>query len=276
MSIVTLAVGRISYINVEPYFHHLADAGFRGRVIAGVPSDLNRRLAAGELDLSPSSSFEYARQWRDYLLLPGHSISSWGPVHSVLLFSRGTLAEIAAAPIAVTGESATSVNLLKVLLREYCGAGEVVCKVPERPVEEVAVAGGSALLIGDRALRLANVPWADGGIFDLGELWQRFTGLPFVFGLWIVRQASYQAQREEIRQFSRQLDRALALAFADLDGMAVRIATEAPLGTEALAAYWRTVSYTLTPDHLRGLKLYFALCCKYGLLAEEPEIRFTD
>lgn len=271
---MSLAIGRISYVNVVPYFHHLAQAGFAGRVIEGVPSELNRRLAAGELDLSPSSSFEYARQWRNYLLLPGHSISSCGPVHSVLLFCQCALNDVANVPIAVTGESATSVNLLKVLLMEFCGAQKVHCEVPEGSVEEVVARGGSALLIGDRALRLSQGMGRSGDIYDLGDLWQRFTGMPFVFALWIVRQASYLAQRESVLDFCRQLDASLQLAFADLEGMAADIAPDGPLGEKQLVEYWRTVSYTLTPEHIAGLNRFFSLCHKHGLLAEEPELRF--
>jgi chorismate dehydratase len=273
---MSLAVGRISYVNATPYLNRLTETGFAGRIVAGVPADLNRRLAAGALDLSPSSSFEYARQWRDYLLLPGHSISSLGAVHSVLLFSRLPLIEVADGDIALTGESATSVNLLQVVLREFCGAGQVACRVPAGPVEEVIAAGGSALLIGDRALRAAHRPPAGCNVYDLGEVWQRFTGLPFVFGLWIVRAAAYRARRDEILAFRRQLDQALELAFADLTGMAAAVAPGGPLCPEELVNYWQTVSYRLTPAHLDGLRRFFALCVKYDLLAEEPELRFTD
>lgn len=274
---MTLTVGRISYVNTIPFFHHLAQTGFAGRVIDGVPADLNARLAAGELDLSPSSSFEYALHWRDYLLLPGHSISSWGPARSVLLFSRLPLGEIAAGEVALTGESATSVNLCKVLFKEFCGASEVNCRVSSTPVEELIARGGSALLIGDRALRTACTRPEGIKVFDLGELWYRFTGLPFVFALWIVRRRVFIACPQAILEFRSQLDRALSLAFADLAGMAAAVAAESPLSADELVTYWRdSMSYALTAKHLAGLRLFFSLCCKHGLLAEEPELRFVE
>lgn len=271
-----LKVGRISFVNVAPYFHHLAASGFAGEIVAGVPTDLNRRLAAGDLDLSPSSSFEYALHWRDYLLLPGHSISSIGPVQSVLLFSRRPLPEVAREEIFLTGESATSVNLMQVLLREYVGNGEVNCHVPEGSVEAKVASGASALLIGDRALRMARGLPAGMQVYDLGELWHRFTGLPFVFGLWIVRRQAYLAHRDDILRFRGQLDRALRLAFDDLEAIAAVEARDLGLTPAELADYWRTVSYELTPSHLEGLKTFFALCRKYGLLQEEPELCFVE
>ncbi|NJC89359.1 MAG: menaquinone biosynthesis protein [Desulfuromonas sp.] len=272
-----LTIGRISYVNVIPFFHHLARTGFSECVTDGVPAVLNARLAAGSIDLSPSSSFEYARNWRDYLLLPGFSISSRGPVRSVLLFSRLPLDAVAREQIALTAESATSVNLLQVLLKEFCNAEETLCTVPDVPVEEIVAAGGSALLIGDRALRTAGTVPGEMRVYDLGELWYRFTGLPFVFALWIVRRQAFVEHPQAIRRFSGQLRQSLALAFADLSGLATAAVPEAPLTVEELVSYWRdSMSYDLTAEHLAGLRLFYALCCKHGLLAEEPEIHFAE
>lgn len=274
---MTLTVGRINYVNAIPFFHHLEQSGFAGRVIDGVPAELNARLASGGVDLSPSSSFEYARNWRDYLVLPGLSISSLGPVRSVLLFSRLSLEEIGAGKIALTAESATSVNLLQILLKEFCGVNDPDCSVPEVPVEDVIDAGDSALLIGDRALRAAGTVQKGVQIYDLGELWYRFTGLPFVFALWIVRRCAYDEQLQAVRGLRSQLEQSLARAFADLPGMAAAVAPGAPLATDELVSYWRdSMSYELTAEHLAGLRLFYTLCCKHGLLAETPELRFAE
>lgn len=272
-----LAVGRISYLNTVPFFHHLDLDGFPGHVIDGVPAELNARLAAGQLDLSPSSSFEYARHWRDYRLLPGLSISSRGPVCSVLLFSSLPLTAVAGDEIVLTGESATSVNLLQVLLKEFCGAGEVIYRIAGDATEEVVAAGGSALMIGDRALCMAGRAPSGTQVYDLGELWYRFTGLPFVFALWIVRRQAFVERPAELREFRRRLDCAMSRAFADLDGIATTVAPTTTLPADELVRYWRDrMSYELTADHLAGLRRFFSLCCKYGLLDEEPELQFTE
>lgn len=274
---MTLTVGRIKYLNTVPFFHHLDLTGFSGCIVDGVPSELNALLAAGELDLSPSSSFEYARHWHDYLLLPGLSISSRGPVCSVLLFSRLPLEAVAGETIALTGESATSVNLLHVLLKEFCGAAEVAFRISAERTEDIVAAGGSALLIGDRALRMAGRVPEGMQVYDLGELWYRFTGLPFVFALWIVRQRAFAEHPQAIRDFRRLLDRSLSLAFTDLAGIATTIAPDETLTVDELVCYWRdSMSYDLTADHLAGLQLFFALCRKYTLLDEEPDIQFVN
>ncbi|NIQ12777.1 MAG: menaquinone biosynthesis protein, partial [Gammaproteobacteria bacterium] len=154
-----LRIGRIAYLNVAPYFQYLSSCGFNGEVVSGVPSELNAMLASGSIDACPSSSFEYGQNAESYYLLPGHSISSVGPVHSVLLFTPGPISALSGGEIAITGESATSINLLKILLLEFCGIDDFSFHVPQNPVEESLNSGQSALLIGDRALAAAvNCP----------------------------------------------------------------------------------------------------------------------
>jgi chorismate dehydratase len=269
-----LAVGRITYANCAPFFHFLRDVGFAGEIIDGVPAQLNQLLASGAIDISPSSSFEYAVHWRDYLLLPGHSISSIGPVSSVLLFSPADLSALDGVEIALTGESATSINLLKILLRELAGCRNVTCAISQVPGEEVIAQGGSALLIGDRALRAARQLPAGMRIYDLGALWYQLTGLPFVFALWIVRRDVAAGKVVALSDFVQQLQESRHKAFADLSKLAQAAPEKDWYGEDALQGYWHRMSYDLEPMHLQGLGVFFELCVKHQLLPEMPEIHF--
>ncbi|MBE0598543.1 MAG: menaquinone biosynthesis protein [Desulfuromonadales bacterium] len=271
---MTLAVGHITYANCAPFFHHLEAVGFAGRIVHGVPARLNGLLASGEIDISPSSSFEYGRRWRDYLLLPDFSISSRGPVQSVLLFSPGEPGSLAGQPIALTGESATSVHLLHLLLREFYGLPEVVAAVPTEPVEELLAAGRPALLIGDRALRASLAPPPGMRIYDLGELWYHHTRLPFVFALWILRRPAAAGKRDDLLALQAQLAEYHRRAFTSLATLAAASPERSWFGEERLIAYWQAMSFGLDADHLAGLQLFFDLCVKYGFLEEMPEIQF--
>lgn len=272
---MSLVVGHIAYTNCAPFFHHLRAAGFAGDIVSGVPAQLNRMLAAGEIDVSPCSSFEYGRNWRDYLLLPALSISTKGAVRSVLLFSPKPLIELEGAQIALTGESASSVHLLKILLHEFVGLQQVSYDVPQTPVEDVIAQDGSALLIGDRALKMA-LSYRDGVIYDLGELWYRYTGLPFVFALWILRRTAAQGKARQVRNLLAQLEISRQMAFNDLAALA-RSVPECSWMTEAgLVDYWQTMSYALGEEHIRGLELFFQLCHKQNLLPELPELNFFN
>jgi chorismate dehydratase len=273
---MALRIGHIAYANCVPFFHYLRQCGFAGEIRSGVPAELNALLANGEIDLAPSSSFEYGRNADAYLLLPGHSISSCGAVQSVLLFSPYPLEELGSTPIALTSESATSVNLLKLLLAEFLGKDLRCCHLAVQPAEEIATQGGTVLMIGDRALRTAQQSRGKTNIYDLGELWWRFTGLPFVFALWIVRAAIVAEQAAALRMLQQQLAQSRQQAFADLPLLAAQTPERQWMGEAALVDYWRAMSYDLTPQHQEGLKLYFSLCVRHGLLKEEPVLRFFE
>lgn len=270
---MNLTIGHIAYANCVPFFHYLPASGFRGRILAGVPAQLNARLASGQVDISPSSSFEYGRNWRRYVLLPGLSIGSRGAVQSVLLLSHRPIQELHRQPIAVTGESATSVNLLRILLREFYRCDDYREQRSQRPVEQIIAAGGAGLLIGDRALRAAMVRIAP-YIYDLGELWWRHTGLPFVFALWIVHRRAARQKARALTLFQRQLRRSLGRAMADLDRLARHSAERSWMGADRLADYWRAMSYHLDQTHRQGLERYFQLAVKHRLLPEQPALRF--
>jgi len=273
---MTLKIGRIAYLNVAPYFHYLMGQGFSGEIVAGVPSELNRMLAEGTIDACPSSSYEYGLRADDYLLLPGHSISSIGPVHSVLLFTPGPLNVLSGQEVAITGESATSINLLHVLLREFCWMGDVSFKVPERDVEACLQDGQSVLLIGDRALAAAQNCPPHFQITDLGALWYHFTGLPFVFALWILRREAIEKFPLQVSVLAEQLHASREYAFNHLQDMAACLSARTGFSITHLEEYWRGMSYDLTDGHIEGLRLYFLLCHKHGLLEREPDFHFFE
>jgi chorismate dehydratase len=270
-----LKVGRITYLNCPPYFHFLQEMGFDGDIYPGVPAELNRQLASGQIDVCPSSSFEYALHSEDYCLLPGLSISSIGPVQSVLWFAPQDASRLEGREVFLTGESATSVNLLRVVLQEFCKVDDIAYRVPERPVEELLGEGHSALLIGDRALCAAReLKRDDMQIVDLGSIWYQYTGLPFVFALWIARREAVRAMPEEMRDLNAQLQAARFMAFDHIDEMAAELSPGTCLTAAELKTYWQAMSYDLTDGHLEGLKLFFTLCTKYGLLKTVPEFHF--
>src|SRR5256885_8430483 len=85
-----MRVGRIPYVNCYPVYGAI-DRGvvpLAGEIVDGVPSELNRQMAAGALDVSVISAVEYARDAQRYLLLPDLAISCDGPVRSVVLFAK--------------------------------------------------------------------------------------------------------------------------------------------------------------------------------------------
>ena len=267
-------IGRISFANCTPIFTAFEEAPPRVayHLVPGVPSALNRMLATGVIELCPSSSVEYVREAGRYSILPGLSISAIGPVRSVLLFSTLPLEELNGATIGLTGESDTSVILLKLLLSRCYGFTNRY----ERsfaPVAEAIHRYPALLLIGDTAMKTAQSD-AFPRIYDLGELWHRFTGLPFVFAFWFVRRDAVQGRREQITLLHQALLRAKERAY-ETYGVIARSCPESRwYGEERLMEYWNSISYDLTPLHCQGAELFFRLAAELGLLPAAPPLDF--
>ncbi len=269
-----LRVGRIPYANLLPIFHALEGEGVPEGVsyVEGHPSELNRRLRNGELDISPSSSIEYAVRPEAYLLCPDISISCRSRVMSVLLLSNAPLERLPPDPLAVTGNSDTSVILLEILLRESLGRKNLLVRTELAP-EEALRKYPAYLAIGDEAIR-ASLSGAAPHMTDLGEWWRRETGKPFVFALWIAARAAWEDERREpLSRFAA----ALVLAKRSVQASVRR--GEYPWGGPDWIppgfreAYWRSLSYDLAGE-AEGLALFFRLAEKIGRIPFAPPLRF--
>lgn len=271
---MTISIGHIRYANCTPIFTALSAnfdcSGYR--FVDGVPARLNAMLRKGEIDVSPSSSIEYALAHEQYCLLPELSISAIGPVKSVFLFSRIPVEELDGCAIGLTAESDTSVNLLKVLLARKYGFNNSFERTT-LPLAEALAHYPGLLLIGDAALKAAA---AGGGyhIYDLGELWRDFSGRPFVFALWIARREAAREKKSEFARLSRELIAAKKLAYASYPEIAAGCPEREWLSEPELVDYWSTLSYDLTPAHLEGVSLFFRHAFEMGLIPTLPELRF--
>lgn len=269
-----LAIGQIEYANCTPLFHVLREQFpcSSYTFVRGVPARLNGMLLSGEIDVCPSSSIVYAYHPDRYRILPDLSISSVGAVASVLLFSKVPIEQLDGRKVLLSSESATSVNLLKVLLRQRydCSCTYEVAGPGGTPGE----AGSSALLlIGDSALR-ASLETSDLLVYDLGELWHDWTGFPFVFALWLCR--TEVAEGDELKTLARQLVLAKELVPDRLEQAAAHAPELSWIGHERLLEYWRdNISYHFSTRAQEGLLLYYAKCAEIGLISAVPPLNFV-
>jgi chorismate dehydratase len=271
-----LRVGRISYLNSVPYFELLEKCGFEGELYDGVPSALNRMLSDGEVDASLSSSIAYARNWRDYLVLPGHSISSCGEVKSVLFFSPQELEQMDGQTVYLTRESETSICLLKIVLEAFFKLENVNYATTDESLEDLVARNESVLLIGDRALRMAAACPEATHCYDLGELWFQATGLPFVFALWMVRKEAAVASPEAVKALDEQLQLSRQQVLGNIVEHAEKSAQRTGFEQALVQAYWQTIDYRLDKAHIYGLRLFYVLARKLGLLKETSKLVFFD
>ncbi len=268
-----IRLGNIDYSNCYPI--HGPVLG-RNRpdwleVVDGPPSDLNRRLANGELDVAPGSSIELARHSREYGVLRGLCIGSAGPVESIIFVSRLPLRELAGRTVALPTASATSRCLLRILLEVRLGVEPIWVDFDQRShdplISDSGAAGqvDAALFIGDVALRREGEPGEL--LFDLGHEWTEWTGLPFVYALWLVR--GEVANRSEIHELHRLFLQSRDAAAVDAQALASLASGRYGFPPLRLQSYWSRIRYDLDEQMLEGLEHFLALASEIG---EAPRI----
>jgi chorismate dehydratase len=246
-----IRLGRISYVNMAPVFFRLdADVD----EVPGVPTELNRRLLRGEIDLAPISSIEYGRNSERLRILPRLCVSSEGAVDSIQLVSRVPLDDVRS--VAVTPESATSVVLTRVLLPD----------AKHVPLGEEAEA---KLLIGDAALKSAfEDPTPH---YDLGRLWLERTGLPMVFAVW----ACPDPPPAGIGVLEDALVDSVRSARTEPERLAFEASARYGYPAGFLARYFEKLRYRFGPRERAGLMTFFEMARDVGELDAVPELRFV-
>ena len=262
-----MRIGRIPYINCYPVYGAL-DRGvvkLDAQLVDGVPTDLNRRMAVGELDISVVSAVEYARDSERYLLLPDLAISCDGPVRSVMLFSARPASDLGGRRVIVSRSSMTSVALLE-LLFEHVWHVKPHFVPGDAELSDVAVQddGGAdaRLVIGDAALLLGSRHKSRyNHSYDLGQEWKQWTGQPFVFAVWVAQRTANVkealiAHSALIESRNWGLDHLPELA---------RQAREATGVEESVCAeYLSGLDYGLSYPHLAGLTEFYRRLVERG------------
>lgn len=255
-------IGAVSYLNMLPLVAGLAELG--ATVHLDTPARLARALASAQLDLAmaPVAAVFQHPDWR---ILGSMAIGARGPVHSVLLM--GSNPPTAWRRLRPDSHSRSSNALAQVLLRRAMGLGiELAEPLPESgwTPPPRATPGEAFLLIGSRALRwrdhwpdaaeAAEQPEPPGCIMDLGQAWTNWTGLPFVFAVWVARPGFEPAD------WAERLD---ALARRNLARIDELVAAWPGLADERLtpaqaADYLRhAVRYELDDAARRGLRRFY-------------------
>jgi chorismate dehydratase len=266
-------LGWIDYLNSLPIYHGLAtgEVPHDGiQLVKDTPTALNAKLAKGELDVSPISSIEYARHADELVLLPELSINSAGFVHSVCLFFRNGVESLQDGRICVTGESATSDILLKILLAKRLGLRvERVKGTPD--LEEIGKAYEGVLYIGDSAMKAA-LAYPQLGRLDLGDEWTRWTGTPMVFAVWTARREFAQEHPAKLRAAHATLLAGKAWGRAHKAEIVDHARHQLFLSRTYMERYFRDLNYDLDAPKLAGLRRYYEEADALGEIPRVPAL----
>ena len=230
-------VGSLPYLNSEPFF-----ACFEGaELVPMMPSALGAVMLRGELDAGLLSLADALALGDAVELLP-FGIATPGATGSVHVWSHQPLDKLHGATIGVTGETSTSVRILRLLLERRYGVTDVRWTALDGVSDAV-------LLIGDEALRRRGRPSHFACCADLGTEWVAWTSLPAVFAAWVVRRTLSDAARAAL---TAAVDRALTRGLATLDAIASRRRDTGITEAETVA-YLSNFIYRFGPAERRAI-----------------------
>ncbi len=266
---MSLRCGRIIYTNDLPIYAAF-DASvihYPGTLHADVPAKLNAMLLSGELDLSPISAFTWAKHSDDLVLLPDLCIGARDEVVSVVLVSQTPPALLDGKRIALTRESASGRNLLRVVLERRYGVRPQY-EESENPLEE-AKAGHAALLIGDSAIdALERFPREH--VYDLGTLWHEWTRAQTVFAVWAARRDAYERDAEAIRECMHALTDAYTWSRSHMDHVIAEAQRLRPRANGFYERYYGKLNFTFHSAAQAGLGAYCRELYAIGAIERVP------
>jgi chorismate dehydratase len=203
-----IKLGRIPYLNSEVFYQESPLDLLEVRT--HVPAALAHAARKGEVDLAPLPTVACFDLEDSFAPLGEYCIATKDKAWSVLLFSKRPIEELDGRVVARTGESATSVKLLKVLFAKRFGV------TPERYVS-TQEPNDALILIGDAALRNRKGLPSYSFQYDLGEMWHDWTGLPFVFARWVIRKTIDPGM---VAYLANMLERSIEIGLSRLDAIA--------------------------------------------------------
>jgi len=255
-----------SYLNTAPLIWSFVRGAQREAVALftdTAPARCARMLARAEVDAALVPVIEY-HQLNDVSLVADVCVGSKIAVRSVVLVTRrNNLKKI--ERVALDESSRTSVALVKIIFREFLGL-EPEWQVSAPDLHSMMQQADAALIIGDPAMRISRDQFR---VFDLATLWHEFTGLGFVFAMWMVRNDC----GEKVRQvdFAAARDEGLN----QLDDIVAAQTDLLSLSPQEIREYLRTnIVFQIDDEMRRGLNLYFDLARKHKLIPELKPFEF--
>src|SRR6184192_4253053 len=247
-----------SYLNTAPLIWSFTHGSQQDAVEVftdTAPARCAEMLAAGEVDAALVPIIEYQRI--DHVsIVPDVCVGSKTAVRSVVLVTRkNNLKKV--ERVALDESSRTSAALVKIIFREFLGF-EPQWKTAAPDLKSMLTDADATLIIGDPAMK---IPRDQFRVFDLASLWHEFTGLGFVFAMWMARKNSV----EKIR--------AIDFAAARDEGMANldRVIADYPHPIEFSRAETKqylteNIVFHVDEEMRKGLMRYFDLAAKHTLI----------
>lgn len=270
-------IGFVKYLNTLPLVEGMAHNG-DVEMVAAVPAKLGAMLAGGEVDVALASVVDFATSPVPLTLLPVGGIGCDGATLTVRLFSQVPLDQV--ETLHTDTDSHTSVMLARVLLQRCFGRTVRIVdfdareRVSMEQNDETGEWPQTLLLIGDKVVTDSPPAVRYPHQLDLGEQWKAWTGLPFLYAVWMCRAADALAVK--VQTTAALLDRQRLRNVMRTQWLIDRAVDERrwprDLATRYVTEYLR---YDVGPRQREAVARFLRECADLGLLpAAEP--RWAD
>ncbi|HRW76170.1 MAG: menaquinone biosynthesis protein [Lewinellaceae bacterium] len=238
----------VNYLNTLPFLAGLkALLTEETELVQAHPADCARTFFHGQVDygLVPVGALLGRTDWRR---VGEYGIGCKSDVATVCLFGQTPIEEW--DTVLLDYQSRTSVLLARILLRDHWSL-PAICRPATRGFEEQIMGRTGGLIIGDRAIRARDVY---AYCYDLGAAWNEWTGLPFIFALWVSR-------HQQPVSFDQKLEEAFAFGLTRMNSIATEEQHRYP-NFDLGHYYQKNIVYQMNDDLLKGWE-------QFGRLAVE-------
>ena len=258
-------VSVVQYLNSVPLVWGMLRGEQQGRyeLQFTTPAACADAVHQGKADIGIVPSIEYQRIERAQIL-SGISIASKSEAKSVLLLSKVPIEKV--KTVAVDNSSRTSAALLRILMRKFYSRFITATPSLPKPADMLKRAD-AALIIGDPALTFdGQVP----EVYDLAAEWKNFTGLPFVFALWVGHEDA------KLARFRKDFEDSRDYGLAHVDEISAEYAPKLNMRPTGVKVYLtQNIDYSLDEENRKGLRLFFKLAREAGIIPVEKDLSFV-
>jgi chorismate dehydratase len=249
---MSVKIGKFGFLNNYLPYYKLEQDGVR--VIEALPGKLAEMFEMGAIDFAPVPSFYYLKN-KQRMKCYDFCVASKRSVLSVIIVSKDKMLADNGS-IAVTNQTVTSLNLLKVIMREK-GLKNRIILVNESNASELLKHCTHALVIGDEAIKARMMYRV---VMDLGEEWRELTGYPMVFGISISR------KEDDMGDVNATVMKSLDWGKKHIGVIVSEAHKKFRLPVEFLEVYFKSLAFQMGGEEKRGLELFEGKCHEYGLL----------
>ncbi len=254
-----ITLGTVPFLNTKPLIYPLEQGLIEHnlKISYFIPSLLSEKLKSREVDIALIPVAELFKN-PEYKIFPDISISSFGPVDSVVLLAKKNIEQISS--VSIDKRSRSSAALIKIILEKFHLLSP---DYKYREIDEGFLADvDSGMLIGNAGLHAKYYPPQGFSVYDLGQLWTEETGLPFVYAVF----AYHEDSEDNIESIRENLLESKLLGIKNIDQIVKEESSKLGLSADICFNYLtKRIRYDLGKKEIEGIKKFGEYLAEYDV-----------